>query len=76
MGPDPEDYDGEGDDAFFLVVDGGHPDDEPGPYLRPPESHDPRDFNPNLKRCQHGLLLTQGCAICDPEGWKLLGGAE
>lgn len=50
--------------------------EQPGRTLKKPEQKDPRTKEGNLKKCPHGNLITEGCAICDPERWKLLGGAE
>lgn len=38
--------------------------------------HDTRDYTSGIERCAHGVLKTQECAICDPDGFRLANGLD
>lgn len=38
--------------------------------------HDTRDYTSRIERSPHGVLKTQKCAICDPEGFRRANGLD
>jgi hypothetical protein len=42
--------------------------------LRP--THDPRNYTQGLPRCEHGVLKTAICNICDPESFETVHGMD
>jgi predicted RNase H-like HicB family nuclease len=39
-------------------------------------AHDQRDFTESVKKCPHGVLKANKCAICDPKGFRFETGLD